>query len=402
MDSLDEPGEDVALLTAAGFNHGQQALDEATAGRRLCAERELAPDHGVPQCLLGAVVGRLHAFDLDEGPQAFAMFPQFLAEAVDALVVVAAQQVLFHLPADRFHPLAKGAAGDRPIAHFLPEGEHFLGRPHQVVAEAFADGTGAIDQSLEVAFQMSPAPLQAAEGPVHPRPVAVDNAGKIAAEQLPGHLGGPAGAAREKGEGVGDEGPDPTLVRAFLGRRFIDEQHGLGGELLAQFVVSGPHRFGGAVLQEHHPAGAGGLVENYTQELSGPAFGLAKAGHEQGGKGDQPRPGLPRRHAFRQFAAGGATAGAEQPVLLIFPDDRLDVREFPDLMADRLRIGSLQESAATPALGRHAGNDVCALSRRDQRPFVLRMPRLAATLAPRLGLGPRRLAVRVRGRGRLG
>ena len=229
MDSLDEPGEDVALLTAAGFDHGQEALDETTAGRRLCAERELAPDHGVPQCLLGAVVGRLHAFDLDEGPQTFAMFPQFLAEAVDALVVVAAQQVLFHLPADRFHPLTKGAAGDRPIAHFLPEGEHFPGRPHQVVAEAFADGTGAIDQSLEVAFQMSPAPLQAAEGPVHPRPVAVDDAGKIAAEQLPGHLGGPAGAAREKGEGVGDEGADPTLVRAFLGRRFIDEQHGLGG-----------------------------------------------------------------------------------------------------------------------------------------------------------------------------
>ena len=59
-DGVGKPGEDVAGLASAGFDDGQQALDELTAGRRLPAERQLPPDHGVPQGLRGGIVGGLH------------------------------------------------------------------------------------------------------------------------------------------------------------------------------------------------------------------------------------------------------------------------------------------------------------------------------------------------------
>src|SRR5581483_4246368 len=100
------------------------------------------------------------------------MLVQLLAEAAHAGIEVAAQQEALHLSADRLHPLPEFVPWHRAVADLLPQREELLGRPHQVVAEAAARGAGAIDQGLEVALQVGPAPLEAAEGPVHPRPVA--------------------------------------------------------------------------------------------------------------------------------------------------------------------------------------------------------------------------------------
>ncbi len=92
-----EPGKGVAFLAATRLDDRQQALDETAARSRLRAERQLPPNDGVPQRLLGRVVGRLDPCDLHEGPQPVAVFPQLLAEAGDARVEVAAQQVSFYL-----------------------------------------------------------------------------------------------------------------------------------------------------------------------------------------------------------------------------------------------------------------------------------------------------------------
>ncbi len=140
----------------------------------------------------------------------------------------------------------------------------------------------------------------------------------------------------------------------------------------------GLHGVGGVALQNDQPAGAGGLVEDQAQKLRGPAFGLAKAGHEQAGEGDQPGPGLTWGDAGRQRAAGGATAPTDEPVPLIFRNERLDFRQFPDLMADRLGIGPRQRSAAAPAGSRHAEDDLAALLRWNQRPLVFWVAGLAA------------------------
>ncbi len=256
------------------------------------------------------------------------------------------------------------------------------------MSEAFAGLAGAVDERLEIAFEMRPAPLQAAESPVHPRPVTMDDTVKVVAEQLLRHVGASAGAAGKEGEAGSDEGPDPGFGGALLGRRFIDVQHGLPRKLLGQFVIGRLYGVGGVVLQQHQPTGAGWLVEYHAQKMRRPAFGLAKAGHEEAGEGDQPRPGLTRGDAGWQGTAGRATAHTDEPVLLVFGNARLDFGEFPDLMAERLGIRSRQGLATASAGGRHAGDDLLAVRGRNQSPLVFWVVGLAARLALRFGLGP--------------
>src|SRR6185369_3833899 len=88
------------------------------------------------QRLLGQVVRRLDPHDFHEHPQTLTMLGQFFAEAADARVEVATQQEALHPRADRLHASTEGAARDRAVADLLPEGKEFLGRPHQVMAEA--------------------------------------------------------------------------------------------------------------------------------------------------------------------------------------------------------------------------------------------------------------------------
>lgn len=84
------------------------------------------------------------------------------------------------------------------------------------------------------------------------------------------------------------------------------------------------------------------------------------------------------RHARGQFAAGGATAGADEPMLLVFGNERLDVRQFPDLLAERLGIGALEGFAATSAGARHARHALLALRAGKQGSCVFVMAWLTA------------------------
>jgi hypothetical protein len=87
-------------------------------------------------------------------------------------------------------------------------------------------------------------------------------------------------------------------------------------------------------------------------------------------------------------------------VLLIFGHAGLEVGQFPDLVAERLRIGAGQSPTAAPAGGRHTPDDLLALFGRQQGTPVLLVAGLAAGSAASFGLGPWRFGVRVRGRGR--
>ena len=64
-----EEVEDIAILLAAGFDDGQQGLDEAAARGALSAEGEFAPDHGVAQDLFGAIICGLDPGVSEEHPE---------------------------------------------------------------------------------------------------------------------------------------------------------------------------------------------------------------------------------------------------------------------------------------------------------------------------------------------
>jgi hypothetical protein len=58
------------------------------------------------------------------------------------------------------HALAERAMRDRPVADPLPKIEEFLRSSHQAVPEPLACVARGIDEGLDVALQMRPAPLQ--------------------------------------------------------------------------------------------------------------------------------------------------------------------------------------------------------------------------------------------------
>jgi hypothetical protein len=107
------------------------------------------------------------------------------------------------------------------------------------------------------------------------------------------------------------------------------------------------------------------------------------------------------RDAPRQRAAGRLAAiSANESMPLVFGHMRLDRRQFPHLMPQRLRIAAGKLCSATAARGRLERLDLVALVRRHERPLVLLVPRLAAPFLLRRGRPCRRLGVRMLRAGR--
>ena len=71
-------------------------------------------------------------------------------------------------------------------------------------------------------------------------------------------------------------------------------------------------------------------------------------------------------------------------MLLIFGDEGPDLREFPDLMTQRLAISAGERTTTTAAGGRQARHERLALFGRDEVTFVFLMTGLSTRPAPRL------------------
>jgi hypothetical protein len=86
-------------------------------------------------------------------------------------------------------------------------------------------------------------------------------------------------------------------------------------------------------------------------------------------------------------------------VPLVFDHLRLDLRKFPHLMTQRRGVLSRQLLATAPTGRRFQGDDLVALSRREERTLLPGVAGLTTRTAGRLGLGSWRLGVGVFGTG---
>ena len=68
-------------MLLAGFDYGQQGLDEAAALRTLGAEAEFAPDYRRAKSAFAGVVPGFDAFVVEERPEPLAVLQLFLAGA---------------------------------------------------------------------------------------------------------------------------------------------------------------------------------------------------------------------------------------------------------------------------------------------------------------------------------
>ena len=163
----------------------------------------------------------------------------------------------------------------------------------------------------------------------------------MAATGVVEHGAGPRRPVGKERVRAGDERPQPRFHAGFFRRRLVDAEDIFGRQLSRQFLIGWREGGGGLVLQFDDPAGRTGLVQNLFQEQRDPPLALLEAAHQQGGEGDQAGTGLPLGYACRKFAAGAdRTTRTDQPVQLVFGDQRLDLRNLPDLMPQGLGIGA--------------------------------------------------------------
>lgn len=181
--------EDVVGLLTAGFDDGQQCLEEATALCTLGAEVELAPDHRRAESAFAGIVRRFDSFVVKERPEPLAVLQQFLAGARRLRVTTAqsASQQSLDLGADGGQHSSQTGAGEELIAMAMPPLEQPLRLFQQVFPQLFRGGRAGIDEMLEVAHEMSPAPLQPFQPPVHFGSVATDHAREPVGQQFVQH-----------------------------------------------------------------------------------------------------------------------------------------------------------------------------------------------------------------------
>ena len=240
--------------------------------------------------------------------------------------------------------------------------------------------------------------------PVHLGTVAVDGAGEPIAQELADSRRRAAEADCKDGKRGSNGRPQPSPGGSFLGRRFVHEDLRLIGQSVVEFSVGPCKRLGDLVLHLDGQGRAARLAEQVFKEQCGPPLALPKVCHQQSGKRHEPRSRLADRHSRRQCRAGRfAAARAGEPMPLVFRHKRPDLGQFPDLMPQRGGIRSREPRSAPPACGGLERFRLVAVCRRNQRPIVLAVPRLPATLPLRFrSLRPRRMRMlAARGQGRV-
>ena len=240
--------------------------------------------------------------------------------------------------------------------------------------------------------------------PVHLGTVAVDGAGEPIAQELADSRRRAAEADRKDGERGSHGRPQPSPGGSLFGRRLVHEDLRLIGQGRFKFSVGLCKRLGDLVLHLDGQGRAAGLVEQVFKEQCGPPLALPKVCHQQSRERHEPRSRLAGRHTRRQCRAGRfAAARAGEPMPLVFRHKRPDLGQFPDLMPQRGGIRSREPRSAPPACGGLERFRLVAVCRRNQRPIVLAVPRLPATLPLRFrSLRPRRMRMlAARGQGRV-
>ena len=254
--------------------------------------------------------------------------------------------------------------------------------PHQVVSQTANLSVRRFDQLLNVAFQMSPTPLQPLAIEVHPGSITVEDDPRVITNQR--HERFPRSTAKnsEHSEHWCNRDPKPGLRRLFLRRRLVDKQLRLRFELTAKLFIRCGDRLADKGLNFDGPRRAAGDIQQITEEHRRPTFALAEMPHQQPGEGRQSRTTLAGWHSRRQTRARcDAAARAVAAEQLVFDDDWFDRRQVPDLVTPRSGTVRLQlATAATAGIGvaRRDGRTLLTGDQFAEVPLVSILPALPA------------------------
>ena len=173
-------GKYVPILLATGFDHAQHRFHESAAGSALRAERQLSPNHRVPQRSLAGIVCRLDIIVLQKRLQVVHAIQNVLAHA--GVFAAQPKRSFFESCVHRspqFSDISPHCLSrDRAVTVAVP----IMKQPLRVLLQAPADGFrffANVDQTPKVAQQVRSAELLFANPIVPAVAVAGDDPRKV-------------------------------------------------------------------------------------------------------------------------------------------------------------------------------------------------------------------------------
>ena len=144
-------------------------------------------------------------------------------------------------------------------------------------------------------------------------------------------------------------------------------------------LVARTQRSGRCILQLDRQPGTAGDVAQGFQEQRCTALALSEVRHQQRRERDEPRTGLSLWDTSGQRRGGrDAATRTPQPVLLVFDDDRPDLRQFKHLMPERLWVVPLERLSTAPTLRWLQRDGLGHLFWRDERSLMFLVTFLSA------------------------
>ncbi len=362
--------QNVSCLLPTGRHHAENAFDEAAARLAVGAAAALSPEDRVASGALGCVVRRLDPFTAHKSPQPRLVRQQVAARSgrLRAAANGAALKVLAERRSQPANVGLERPAAQRSIANLMPPVKQNVRMREQRLADWLARSV-AIDHRLEVAPQMSPAPLQPFQAPVCLPAVARGDEPKLAQQLFDNVFATRAGHAEDRRH-RGDDQPQPSLVRVLFPTGLVDVDV-LRLDVLAKIVIDRLQQSGGLLLEFADHSSGDGQATQVQKQLPNRSLAQPVGSREQANR---------RRQAWAEASAGssrGHRAGrlAAAPRAGERVDDVLgDVRpnrwNLGDLMPIGLRVVSNQNNTAAGAVRGPARDDFIDLLGRDQRALM--------------------------------
>jgi hypothetical protein len=201
---------------------------------------------------------------------------------------------------------------------------------------------------------------------------------RLAPQNRLGHRGGSLGRDGEDRGHRGHDHPQLRLAVVFTPRGVVDADRGGVVDVQRHFVVRGVQHRGRLPLQLGDHTRGDRQAEQVADQLLDLPLAETVAAGESGQHRLQIRAEASRGYPRGETSAGGhAALGAAQTVESVLVDQRLDLRQFGDLVNQGSRVITGQGVAAAAAIRGPALGDRSHLLRWDQaaqRPAMSRLP----------------------------
>jgi len=340
--------DDTAFLLPARSRHSHDTLDETTAFLALSSEADFAPQNSLTDSPFCIVVRRLDSFVIDESPKVLLFCKETLAHAGHRAhsADLSLDEKIANLDTQLCHPATECFAGHGPIPDLVPPLKHEFGSIQQSAADTFGFSLH-LGKAPESSNQVRPTKLaQTGVDTVWRPPVRAQNAAKVS-QQLPRCSSAPAEMNHEYRYRRRNRHPQPGLLVALAPAGFVGVHHSaflcmtmsLGNwflDGLADFLLAGRNR------SEAH------IDTKYIcHEAFDKALALMVDPGQQRDHHGCLRAEVSTRNPRWQFGlcdVPAVLAGARDH--LPFGDDRLDLWDFPYLMAPRIGVVDNQVNAA--------------------------------------------------------